>query len=287
MSVKKITVVAALMAFAFSAGLSAFALTLEEVKASQGAKVNSVLQSKYTEQDIPTNPKTSEEFGIPSITFKEVNQSKGVVVVFAWAKWCRPCISKISLIKEIGREFGAKIKLRAYDSDIKDPDSPYFKDIPTALLYKNGEIVGIYGVAPESMIFIKGAINYILKNPVIPAESSAQFAGDNRIYNLPYMDDAIYKAQKEKSGLIVIYAYKPEKEHKQLTSFLIKVSNKNPDVMFYRYDLTKNSTLNHDFYHNFIWDYGVVLMKNGKVIRFIQYPPTISANLEQMISLEK
>lgn len=288
MSVKKTTVIAALIALAISSSLSAFALTLEEVKASQCANIETVLQDKHAEAQLPLNPKTSAEFGIPSITFKEVNASKGVMVVFAWAKWCRPCINNIKYMKEIQHDFAGRIKVRAYDVDLRDTDSPAFESIPAALVYRNGSLAAIYTLLPDSVVFVKGAINQLLKNaPVLDEGTDPKLAGQDNLYKIPFMDDPIYRVEKEKSTLTVVYAYRPAKEHKGLTNFMIKLAAKYPDLGFFKYDLTKNSTLNHDFGHKFKWDYGVVLMKGGKIVNFIPSAPGISLNLEQMINMEK
>lgn len=288
MSVKKTTVIAALIALAISSSLSAFALTLEEVKASNSANIETILQDKYTQAQIPLNPKTSAEFGIPSITFKEANASKGIMVIYAWTKGCRPCINNIPLIKEIQQEFAGKIKVRAYDADLLDPDRPYLEVIPSAIIYKNGEHIATYIVLPDSVFLVKGAINQLLNNaPILNDETDPQLAGQDNLYKIPFMDDPIYRVEKEKSTLTVVYAYRPAKEHKGLTNFMIKLAAKYPDLGFFKYDLTKNSTLNHDFGHKFKWDYGVVLMKGGKIVNFIPSAPGISLNLEQMINMEK
>jgi thiol-disulfide isomerase/thioredoxin len=281
---KKIYGIALAFVFSLSLASQIFALTFDEVNASQGAKIEQVLTKSYQDR---FRPQTSEEFGIPSVTFKEVKATKGVVVVFAWAKWCQPCITKIPLIKEVGSEFGTKIKLRAYDADTKDEDSPYIEKIPVAILYKDGMLVAIETVQPESMNVIKSSIRYMLKNPVLPEKSAEQFAGENNLDKIPSMGDDMYRAELAKPKLTVVYAYRPEKEHKELTNFVIKIAEKYPDVGVFRYDLTKNHSLNHDSGHKFKWDFGIIFMKDGKFIDGQVYAPYISVNLERIIDENK
>jgi len=75
---------------------------------------------------------------------KEVLQSKIPVFVDFWAPWCGPCQMVGTIIEELGKEYGGKIKVGKLNVD----ESPQIAakygvmSIPTVILFKEGEEVG-------------------------------------------------------------------------------------------------------------------------------------------------
>ena len=91
---------------------------------------------------------------ITDATFeKEVLNSDKPVMVDFWAAWCGPCRTVAPIVEEISREYQGKAVVGKVDVDANhDYASRYgVRNIPTVLLFKNGEIVGRQvGVAPKS-----------------------------------------------------------------------------------------------------------------------------------------
>lgn len=77
----------------------------------------------------------------------------GVVLVDIWAEWCGPCKSLEPIINEISVEYNGKVKVGKcnIDSNIQKITGLGIKNIPTTVLYKNGEIADILvGLLPKS-----------------------------------------------------------------------------------------------------------------------------------------
>ena len=71
-----------------------------------------------------------------------INKNK-IVVVDIWAEWCGPCKQLSPIIDEVAAEFGEKVLVGKLDADsngdiIKELG---VRNIPTVLVYKDGEIV--------------------------------------------------------------------------------------------------------------------------------------------------
>jgi len=77
----------------------------------------------------------------------------GVVLVDIWAEWCGPCKSLEPIINEISVEYSGKVKVGKcnIDSNMEKITGLGIKNIPTTVLYKNGEIADILvGLLPKS-----------------------------------------------------------------------------------------------------------------------------------------
>lgn len=91
---------------------------------------------------------------ITDATFeKVVLESDKPVMVDFWAAWCGPCRMVGPIVEEISNEYQGRAVVGKVDVDAnQDFASKYgVRNIPTVLLFKNGEIVGRQvGVAPKA-----------------------------------------------------------------------------------------------------------------------------------------
>ena len=83
-----------------------------------------------------------------------LNSDKPVLVDF-WAEWCGPCRMVGPIVEEISAEMGDSVVVGKVDVDTNPNISAKFsiRNIPTLLIFKNGEIVGKHvGVAPKHVL---------------------------------------------------------------------------------------------------------------------------------------
>ena len=78
-----------------------------------------------------------------SDNFKTTISNNELVVVDIWAKWCGPCKTISPIIDEVAAEFGEKVLVGKLETD---PNKELVgelgvRNIPTILIYKNGEVV--------------------------------------------------------------------------------------------------------------------------------------------------
>lgn len=68
---------------------------------------------------------------------------KGLVLVDVWATWCGPCRQIAPIVDQISNEFNGQVSVGKLDADnARDILSELgVRNIPTILLYKDGEIV--------------------------------------------------------------------------------------------------------------------------------------------------
>jgi thioredoxin 1 len=67
----------------------------------------------------------------------------GVVLVDVWAPWCNPCKAISPIIDELSVEYKDKIKVGKFDADSNRDKIMELgvRNIPTLLIYKDGQIV--------------------------------------------------------------------------------------------------------------------------------------------------
>ncbi len=92
---------------------------------------------------------------ITDATFEEavLNSDKPVLVDF-WAAWCGPCRMVGPVIEEIAGEYDGKAIVGKVDVDANQEFAAKYgvRNIPTVLMFKNGEVVGRQvGVAPKDV----------------------------------------------------------------------------------------------------------------------------------------
>lgn len=90
---------------------------------------------------------------ITDATFdKVVLQSDKPVMVDFWAAWCGPCRMVGPIIDELSNEYDGKAVVGKVDVDANQEFAAKYgvRNIPTVLVFKNGELVGRQvGVAPK------------------------------------------------------------------------------------------------------------------------------------------
>ncbi|MBB1139542.1 thioredoxin [Myroides sp. WP-1] len=90
---------------------------------------------------------------ITDATFEEVvlKSDKPVLVDF-WAVWCGPCKMLAPVVSELSTDFEGKAVVGKVDVDNNQEFASKYgiRNIPTVLVFKNGEVVGRQvGVAPK------------------------------------------------------------------------------------------------------------------------------------------
>ena len=81
-------------------------------------------------------------------------QSDKVVMVDFWAEWCGPCRMLGPIIEEVSKDYEGKAIVGKLDVDSNQEFAAKFgvRNIPTVLVFKNGELVNRQvGVSPKNV----------------------------------------------------------------------------------------------------------------------------------------
>ena len=73
---------------------------------------------------------------------QDVLQSQLPVLVDYWAEWCGPCKMIAPILDEIAKEYAGRLKVGKLNIDDNQLTPPKYgiRDIPTLMLFKNGNV---------------------------------------------------------------------------------------------------------------------------------------------------
>jgi thioredoxin 1 len=117
------------------------------------------------QEEAPTAEASSEAHDeIYILTDKNFDKtiSQGLTLVDFWAEWCRPCRMQAPIVEQIAVEMKDKVKVGKIDIDHnrKTPQVYQVMNIPTMILYKDGQVVErIVGLTDKNTL-----MNYINKH---------------------------------------------------------------------------------------------------------------------------
>lgn len=100
-------------------------------------------------------PETSEHTLVLTDANFNKTISKGVTLVDFWAPWCAPCRIQVPIINDLANDMQGKAQIGKLDVDKSKRVAAKLgiRNIPTILVFKNGEIVKQFvGVKPKNIL---------------------------------------------------------------------------------------------------------------------------------------
>ncbi|MBP1640923.1 MAG: trxA [Bacteroidetes bacterium] len=95
---------------------------------------------------------------ITDSNFDELVKSNKVVIVDFWAEWCGPCRMVAPILEELEKHFKDQVFIGKLNVD-DNPESPekyLIRNIPTILLFKDGELADkVVGALPKQALQTK------------------------------------------------------------------------------------------------------------------------------------
>ena len=95
---------------------------------------------------------------ITDSNFDEILKSNEIVVVDLWAEWCGPCRMVGPIVEELAEVYKDQAFIGKLDVD-NNPEIPekfLIRNIPTILLFKNGELADkVVGAVPKQALQTK------------------------------------------------------------------------------------------------------------------------------------
>ena len=76
-------------------------------------------------------------------SFKGLINKKGIVIVDFWAEWCGPCRVLGPIIESVDSHFEGEVEVYKVniDSEVAFSTDQGIRNIPTVLIYKDGDLV--------------------------------------------------------------------------------------------------------------------------------------------------
>lgn len=131
-----------------------------------GAVVLFLIYRMYTMRHLLTanpNQEPSEHLLLLTDANFDKTIAKGVTLVDFWAPWCAPCRVQGPIVSELAEDLKGKANIGKLDVDQSKRTAAKYgiRNIPTILVFKNGEVVKQFvGVKPKSVL-TKEVENYL------------------------------------------------------------------------------------------------------------------------------